>query len=517
MSTPVCLPDQQHQEMENQSRLFNITLIGTLITFLAAVVWYYSPVLGGLWRQLTQNEDNSYGLILPLVAVYIVYRKWPIIKGQLWRPSWWGLIIIGAGLMVYLLGELWADLLTARLSFIIVLSGMACLVGGKRLMRELLFPLFLIALMFPMPLLVTRQLSLPLQLISSKLAAWFLSALGYPVFLKGNIIDLGERQLQVVAACSGLRYLINLLSLGIIFSYFFQRRPWKIGMLLASLIPFTIVANALRLASIGIFPILEKGWWHTSIGLSIFLLGFDYLKGINWLLNKISGASDITLKEKTDRPGGGGRMSRKRSLLPAISAVVLVLLGGMTIQSLAKVQPVPLLQGLENFPLRLGLWQGKLVPVDQRVISSLQVDGHLSIEYASPGKGPVSLWVAYYANVSMAGGIHSPMLCLTSSGWHLQESGVVEVIPGKSVKYMVMHEPDQDVLVNYWYIQGNRWLTNLYYYKFHMIFDKLWNRRSDAALVRIITPLQPDKDRAQARLKEFVGLIGPVLPEFIAD
>jgi len=82
---------------------------------------------------------------------------------------------------------------------------------------------------------------------------------------------------------------------------------------------------------------------------------------------------------------------------------------------------------------------------------------------------------------------------------------------------MVMHEPDQDVLVKYWYIQGNRWLTNLYYYKFHMIFDKLWNRRSDAALVRIITPLQPDKDRAQARLKEFVGLIGPVLPEFIAD
>jgi EpsI family protein len=210
-------------------------------------------------------------------------------------------------------------------------------------------------------------------------------------------------------------------------------------------------------------------------------------------------------------------MSHKRSLLPAISAVVLVLLCGITIQSLAKVQPVPLLQGLEKFPLRLGLWQGNPIPLDQNMISSLHADGTLYVEYTSPEKGPVSLWVAYYSNVPMAGGIHSPMLCLTSSGWHLQESGVVEVIPGKSVKYMVMHEQGQDVLVNYWYIQANRWLTNLYYYKFNMIFDKLWHRRSDAALVRIITPLQPDKDMAQARLKEFVGLIGPVLPEFIAD
>jgi exosortase len=118
--------------------------------------------------------------------------------------------------------------------------------GGWGLVRLLGFPLFLLILMFPLPGLLTKQLTLPLQLISSRLATTMLQMVGIPAFCQGNVIDLGVRQMQMVEACSGLRYILALFALGVIFCYFFQRRLWKILLLLMVLIPSAIVANAFR-------------------------------------------------------------------------------------------------------------------------------------------------------------------------------------------------------------------------------------------------------------------------------
>ena len=136
-------------------------LLGALLILM--LFGLYWGLFVSLVKQLTSNEDNSYGLILPFVAAYIVYRKWPEIRSQSWQPSWWGLVVVIFGFTLYMVGELMADLLISRLSFIVVISGLICLVGGWGLLRIFAFPLFLIALMFPMPLLTTRQLSLPLQ------------------------------------------------------------------------------------------------------------------------------------------------------------------------------------------------------------------------------------------------------------------------------------------------------------------------------------------------------------------
>ena len=170
-------------------------------------------------------------------------------------------------------------------------GGVLWLLGGWRLVRLLSFPLLLLAIIIPLPQFFISRLTLKMQLASSQLAADMLRLMGYPVALSGNVIDLGDRQLQVVAACSGLGYLFNALGLAVIFCYFFQRRAWKVAVLLLSMIPFAIIANASRLATIGIWPIFEKGLWHASFGLSIFIVGFDYLKGINWILNYFSPAA----------------------------------------------------------------------------------------------------------------------------------------------------------------------------------------------------------------------------------
>ena len=99
---------------------------------------------------------------------------------------------------------------------------------------------------------------MPLQLISSSLATALLQMVGIPAFCQGNVIDLGVRQMQVVEACSGLRYILSLFALGVIFCYFFQRRLWKIILLLIALIPAAIVANAFRVMGMGIFPALQQ-------------------------------------------------------------------------------------------------------------------------------------------------------------------------------------------------------------------------------------------------------------------
>lgn len=492
--------------------------LAALLVALAALFWVYYPVLNGLIKQMLSQEDSSYGLLLPLVAAFIVYRRWPQVKAHLWQPSWWGLVIIAVGFLGYLVSQLWSDLLSARVSFLIVLAGILCLMGGRPLLRELIFPLFLLALMFPLPLLLTRQLSLPLQRVSSEVATWMLNVIGYQVLLQGNVIDLGDRQLEVVAACSGLRYLLNLLYLGIVFCYFFQRRAWKVAVLLGSVFPYAIIANALRLTLIGIFPILEKGWWHTSIGMTIFIFGFDYLKAVNWGVNKIQAPpADSAAPE----PGAlSATPQASWNLQPAVylaTGALLILLGGSTVHSLATVAPTPLHQSLAEFPLTIDSWQGRHIPVEPGIMKALQADETLHVNYYDPAGVKINLWIAYYANVPMAGGIHSPMLCLTSGGWDLRQRGTVAISPQKSVTYMVMHEMNQDMLVNYWYIQQHRWLTSLYAYKFNMIFDKLIHRRSDAALVRLITPLEPSREAAQARLTEFAARLATILPRFIPE
>ena len=269
------------------------------LALLLALGYYFWPMLSVLVTDMANNENYSSGLLIPLVIGYIIYRKWPELR-QPWRPSWWGLAVMGLGFGLYFLGAVLTIEYISRLAMVVILAGVLWLVGGWRLVRLLGFPLLLLALVIPLPQMVLSRLTLRMQIISSQLAADMLRFFGYPVGLYGNIIDLGDRQLQVVAACSGLGYLFNALGLGVIFCYFFQRRAWKVTLLLLSMIPFAIVANATRLACIGIWPIFEKGLWHASFGLSIFIMGFDYLKGINWLLN-YAAAELFRLKKQKEK------------------------------------------------------------------------------------------------------------------------------------------------------------------------------------------------------------------------
>lgn len=503
------------RDNKNWSLVFPLAMGVALVS---GVLWLYWPVLSKLFLSLAESEDYSYGLLLPLVSGYIVYLKWPQVRSRPWQPSWVGLIVIASGLGLLIIGELAAELYTTRFSFMVVLAGLLLLVGGWNLLRLLAFPLILLVLMLPLPQLVTYKLTLPLQLVSSSLAAQMLQTLGVPVLRQGNIIDLGVRQLQVVAACSGLRYILALLALGIIYCYFFQRRLWKVAVLLAALIPTAILVNSLRLVAMAFFPVLVAGFWHTFSGWLIYLLSLAFLALINWILNRLWPESVIA---QADQPITAEMRpeSPRKSLGPyLLAALVFVLIANPLVHRVGKASPVHLRQGFDNFPLQLGPWHGRHTPIDPEMLDATGSHAHVYVDYRNSQRDSVSLWIAYYETQKKAGGfVHSPKGCLTASGWKIESSSIIKIGPGRPVNLLVVEQMGTRLVVFYWFMQRGRWIASEYLNKFYMGYDGLLRRRTDGALIRLITPAGPDLESARERLISFADLLMPVLPQYIPD
>jgi exosortase D (VPLPA-CTERM-specific) len=503
--------------MANKDKLFSLIVPVTMAVLTITVIWFYWPVLAKLVVHLADDEDNSFGLLLPLVSAYIVYLKLPQIKSYLWRPSWVGLLFLSLGVALYIVGELGADLYVPRVSFVVVITGLLFLMGGWGLVRLLLFPLFLLILTFPLPGLLTKQLTMPLQLISSRLATGMLQMVGIPAFCQGNVIDLGVRQMQMVEACSGLRYILALFALGVIFCYFFQRRLWKILLLLMILIPSAIVANAFRVMGMGIFPVLQQpGFWHVFSGWLIFVFCLGILSLINWIFNKIQPLSAIPPDPFAPPTPAPRRALAIESYL--VLAVVLVCLGGPIATRAARAPATELLQSFDSFPMELGSWHGQFVYIDPEMVAATQSDAHLNAEFKHPIQPPVSLWIAYYKTQKKAGGfVHSPKLCLTGGGWTQLNTGITQIAKDKNVNYMILEQMGNRTVVYYWYLQRGRWFTNEYLNKLYMVLDGLTRRRTDGALVRLITPAQPNVEEARKRLDAFALKLSQVLPNFIPN
>jgi exosortase D (VPLPA-CTERM-specific) len=452
-----------------------------------------------------------------VVSAYVVYLKWPQIRRLPWRPAWPGLMLLAAGMLLYLVGVLSTDLYSPTLAFILSLGGVIFLSGGWQALRLLAFPLVLLVFMIPLPQYLTQKLTLPLQLVSSQMATSLLHLIGVPAVRQGNVIDLGVRQLQVVAACSGLRYILALLALGIIFCYFYQRRAWKAAILMIAVIPAAIFANALRVAGMGLYPALQEGFWHGFTGWLIFVFCFACLLGLNWVLNLREAPAPLRPPDP-DNPGKEvAPADSKPAAAPLLAGLVIILgLGHLGLQ-LGNIPPVPLKQSFDRFPLELGPWRGKASAIDPAMFQATGASSYLNADYSDGQNPPINLWIAYYENQRGGGAVHSPFSCLTGSGWSLIKEETAEIAPGKPVRVLLMEQGGQRYLVYYWYLQRGRWLTSEYWNKLLLSYDGLTRRRADGALVRLVTPVGSDAPSAQTRLDSFATYLIPLLSSFMVD
>ncbi len=253
------------------------------LVLLAAALWMvYADILVELVQDWENDPNNSHGFLVPLVSAYLIWERQHQLAQIPLRPSNWGVIILGMGLVALLLGGIGAELFIQRMSLVIVLIGLVILLLGWRFFKALAFPVGFLALSVPLPAIVLNQIALPLQLFAAQVAERTLFFLSIPVYREGNIIHLAATTLEVAEACSGIRSLVSLIVMAMVFGYFVHRGLLSRTLLVLSAIPIAVVANAGRVAGTGILAHFygvqaAQGFYHTFSGWLVFVVALAML------------------------------------------------------------------------------------------------------------------------------------------------------------------------------------------------------------------------------------------------
>lgn len=502
--------------------LFLLALAILLFTFRDGLInmlgWWESP-------------EYSHGYLIPLISLYLLSVRLITLEQAQPLPSWLGVAVVAGGLAGFLLGELSALFIIVQYSFVLTLWGLVLAQVGWRGIKVLWPVLIFLLFMVPLPAFLQYNLSSGLQLISSQLGTGMIRLMGLPVYLEGNVIDLGTYKLQVVDACAGLRYLFPLMSFGMLCAVVLKGPAWQRLVLFASSAPIAIIMNSFRIAVTGVlvnrfgteaaegFLHYFEGWVVFTICLVLMFLemtAFAMLSG-----RKLDDVLDFELPSRASLQGLGALLGPTR---PLMASVVLLAAAGLSSIFIAnREEIIPARTSLTSFPLAIGDWRGSESEIDRDQLEELKLTDYVIASYAHAGaEAPVELYVAYYDSQRKGASIHSPRACLPGGGWEIEEFGQVPV-PGAGpeitgadalvVNRSLISLGDQRMLVYYWFQGRGRIETNEYRAKWYIFWDSLTRNRTDGALVRVITRV-PDVAKigdADRRLQEFVVQAAPRL------
>lgn len=249
---------------------------GLAIAF--CVLLAYAPVLVLLARQWWDEPDYSHGFLVPLFSAYVLWERRDKIRRVVSRPSWTGMLVLCLSLGVLVLGTLAAELFLQRISLLGVLAGLVVWFWGRPMLRVVGFPLLVLLLMIPFPGVIYYQIVFPLQILASRLATGFLNQVNlFPVMREGNVIVLSSTRLEVAEACSGVRSLLSLLSIAVMYSYLAEKNNYIRWILCLLVLPIAVAGNAARVVFAAISAELggasaAEGWSHLLSGLFLFFI-----------------------------------------------------------------------------------------------------------------------------------------------------------------------------------------------------------------------------------------------------
>jgi exosortase D (VPLPA-CTERM-specific) len=445
-----------------------------------------------------------------------------------------GLAVLVFGLLVGAIGNLAHVPDVIVYGFVVFLTGLLLVVVGLRSGVKLWAPVVYLVFMVPLPNFLYWQLSTKLQLLSSQIGTWLISAFGVPVYLDGNIIDLGVYQLQVAEACSGLNYLFPLASFGFLFAVLYQGPAWQKVVLFLSSIPITVFMNCLRIAVIGLlvdrYGIEQaEGFLHAFEGWVIFVTCLVLLFAEAWLLQRLT-RRPRRLTQMLDLSTDGFLYQARRLALGVLSkqfavAALMVAAIGFAWQFLpTSTTASPKRESLALYPLELGDWRGKTDSLDANISRILAADDYLLVDYRSTtADAPVNFFVAFYSSQIAGSGIHSPEVCIPGGGWEVSRwetrATSFSLPSGEALRVnrAIVQKGLQRQLVYYWFEERGRPMTGEFAAKIATLWDSVIRGRTDGALVRLVTPIAQGEavERADERLSKFLELSYPPMSRFI--
>lgn len=505
-----------------------------LITILALLLvgYTFSAGLSRLVERWINDEEYGHGFLLLVVALYFLWLRIPLIRSEAWRPSWQGPVIVLLAYIVFLVGQLSAIYPLVYYAALLLLLGLGISMLGLRTARHLMVPLLVVSFAIPLPADIQAGLTAKLQLLSSSLGVLFIRLRGIPVFLEGNVIDLGVYKLQVVEACSGLRYMFSLASLGFIAACLFRAALWKRIVLVLSTLPITIVMNSLRIGIVGLLVNshgieMADGFNHEFEGFSIFGACLLILFAEIWLLARI-GADRGRLFDVfgLERRAVLPPATEAPRILPLLCCLLLTVGAVAADQAIERRdEAVPARSPLMLFPGILEDWSGVPYPLEREVLDSLKLSEYLMVDYSSIDRAaPVNVYMGWYESQRMGAAPHSPKVCIPGGGWEITAFSSEELPftqDGAPLQYnrVIIRKGETEQLVYYWFQGRGRSISNEYLMKWYLLVDALLENRSDGALIRLTTPVVASEpvENADRRLISLTYLILPQLPTFIPD
>ena len=521
--------------MERQVTIW--TFPNSAIFLLAAGFLLIIPAFWGGLSELVNRwdiqEEYSHGYMIPLVTAYLIWQRKDLLKTIEFHPSWFPVLLVGLGLLISTVGEISALFILIHLSIVLIILAMAWSFMGWNAFKHVLIPLGLLGFSIPLPYFLEATLTADLQLISSKLGVAFIRLFDIPVYLEGNVIDLGGYQLQVVEACSGLRYLYPLMGVGFIVVYLYQVEFWKRALVFISTIPITILMNSLRIGVIGILVEhwgqgMAEGFLHYFEGWIIFIACLAILLGEMWLLNRFSREpktfAEVFVMPSEQKIDEDSVERKERSLpRPFIACVVLVLLALVIIRAIdTRAEVIPEREKFVTFPLYFQGWAGEQENLPPIVYNKLALTDYILNDYRKANSPPVNFYVAYYESQRKGISPHSPRVCIPGGGWSITGLERVKIdINGQGenvpVNRAIIQNGLNKQLVYYWFKQRGRDIANEYWMKWYLLSDSLSMNRTDGSLVRLTTQIMPNEKESDAenRLNEFLSTVNPMLDNYV--
>jgi len=476
------------------------------------------------------SPEYTYGPLVPLLAALMLWRD--LSRSEIGARDrsggWLGIAIAVFGLLFGLIEVLSQTRFPGQLGLFLTVVGIVVAWLGERRAAKVWPALVLLFFALPQSAVLQVALTAGLQLASSVGAVAIIQMFGIPVLREGNIIDLGQIQLQVAEACAGLRYLFPLATFAFLCAYLYVGHPVKKAIVFLSSVPITILMNILRIAGTGLLVEqygvgAAEGFFHYFEGWIVFCLCLALLFLEMKLLCYV-GPGDRSLLRRLDLdPPRTGRGANSFSGGPAAPALVVAGLCAAAILAQlaigARETTLPPRTSFALFPREIGAWQGADMPIETSALAALNATDHLSINYAK-GDDVINVWSAYYESQYSGNAAHSPLVCIPGGGWVVQDGGVTEIpvtggAPLRASRLIISQGTDKQ-LVYFWFVEGGRHETGEYAAKFRLFANAVLHNRRDGALVRFVTPVAGgDLDRAEATLKSFIAEAAPLLPAYV--
>jgi exosortase D (VPLPA-CTERM-specific) len=507
---------------------WGLACAGLLVAGLS--VWPFWDGLAQMWAWWAASPEDSFGVLIPPIAAFLMWQQKDRLERMPFTGSWWGIAVILLGGVSLLIGQLGTVFTIVQYAYVITLYGLILSFLGARAFRVIAVPLLVLWFMIPLPQFVVANLSTELQLLSSQIGVYVIRLFGISVFLEGNVIDLGGYKLQVADACSGLRYLFPLMTIGFLMACFYKGAPWKRVVLFLSSVPITVFMNSLRIGIIGVTVEhwgieMADGFLHEFQGWMIFMISAALMIAEIAALNRIGREAGTWRQlfgvEFPARTPAGVPVQKRAIPTSFIAAGAVMAIFVAVTFALPRAEEIyPARTSFEQFPMQMGEWRGHRSSLEGVYSDALKLDDYVLADYADQSGHIVNVYIAFYNSQRKGEAAHSPRSCLPGGGWQMRNFGQIglpnAVVNGRPLRVnrTLIEMGNQRQLVYYWFQQRGRVITNEFAVKWYLFWDALTAHRTDGAMVRIITPLSATTPVASAD-RDMTDLISRMAPGLV--